>query len=200
MCVWVAQSWLTFCDFIYSSPPGSSVYRILQSRILEWVAISSSRGSCWPRDRTYIFCIGRWILYKLYHLCFWYPWEKDWNHPVLIFTLEVDLSVSVLAMLAFWLILCSDRLLLKCVILLDLPEACFSSTSGPTIPQVGCAALGRNQKIEKPPPHGLNDKITALQLPASSHQWRNHRCHIITTITRTEWTRFISRANHSTAQ
>ena len=35
-------------------------------------------------------------------------------------------------------------------------------------------------------------------LPA--HQWRNHRHHIITIITRTEWTRLISRANHSTSQ
>ena len=43
------------------SPPGSSIHGILQSRILEWVAISSSRGSSQPRDRTHIFyisCIG----------------------------------------------------------------------------------------------------------------------------------------------
>ena len=33
-----------------SSPPGSSVHRILQARILDWVAISSSRGSSWPGD------------------------------------------------------------------------------------------------------------------------------------------------------
>jgi len=37
--------------------------RILQARILEWVAISSSRGSSQPRDRTHVSCIGRWILY-----------------------------------------------------------------------------------------------------------------------------------------
>ena len=34
------------------SPPGSSVHGIFQARILEWVAISSSRGSSWPGDRT----------------------------------------------------------------------------------------------------------------------------------------------------
>ena len=48
------------------SPPGASVTGILQARILEWVAISSSRGSSWPRDQIcvfYISCIGRWILY-----------------------------------------------------------------------------------------------------------------------------------------
>ena len=35
-------------------PPGSSVHRILQARILEWVAISFCRGSSWPRDWTHI--------------------------------------------------------------------------------------------------------------------------------------------------
>ena len=34
------------------SPPGSSVYGLLQARILEWVAMPSSRGSSRPRDRT----------------------------------------------------------------------------------------------------------------------------------------------------
>ena len=38
------------------SPPGSSVHGILQARILEWVAISYSRGSSRPRDRTQISC------------------------------------------------------------------------------------------------------------------------------------------------
>ena len=43
-------------------PPGSSVCRILQARILEWVAISFSRGSFQPRDQICISHIGRWIL------------------------------------------------------------------------------------------------------------------------------------------
>ena len=53
------------------SPPGSSVYGIFQARILEQVASSSSRVSSWPRDQThvsYISCIGRQILFPLYHL------------------------------------------------------------------------------------------------------------------------------------
>ena len=37
------------------SPPGSSVHGILQAR-LEWVVIPFSRGSSWPRDRTWVFC------------------------------------------------------------------------------------------------------------------------------------------------
>jgi len=36
------------------SPQGSSVLGILQARILEWVAMPSSRGSSWPRDRTHV--------------------------------------------------------------------------------------------------------------------------------------------------
>ena len=45
------------------SPPDSSVHGISQARILEWVAISFSRGSSWPRDQTWVSCIGRQILY-----------------------------------------------------------------------------------------------------------------------------------------
>ena len=51
----------TLCDPVDGSLPGSSVHRILQARILEWVAMPSSRGSSWPRDWTevsYVFCIG----------------------------------------------------------------------------------------------------------------------------------------------
>ena len=51
--------------------PGSSVCGILQARRLDWVAISSSRGSSWPRDQTCVSClscIGRQILYQLCHL------------------------------------------------------------------------------------------------------------------------------------
>jgi len=40
----VTQSCLTLCDPTDCSPPGSSVHGILQARILEWIAISSSRG------------------------------------------------------------------------------------------------------------------------------------------------------------
>ena len=50
-----------FCDPMDCSPPGSSVRGTSQARILEWVAISSSRGSSPPRDRTrvyWLFCIA----------------------------------------------------------------------------------------------------------------------------------------------
>ena len=45
---------LTLCDAMDCSPPGSSVHGILQARILEWVAMPSSRGSSQPRDRTQV--------------------------------------------------------------------------------------------------------------------------------------------------
>ena len=51
------------CFPMNCSPPGSSVHGILQAKILEWVAIFFSRGSSWPRDQTYLSCVGRWILY-----------------------------------------------------------------------------------------------------------------------------------------
>ena len=43
VCVLVTQSCPTLCDPMDCSLPGSSVHQILQARILEWVAISSSR-------------------------------------------------------------------------------------------------------------------------------------------------------------
>ena len=45
MKVLVAQLCLTLCDLMDCSPPGSSVHGISQAKILEWVAISISRGS-----------------------------------------------------------------------------------------------------------------------------------------------------------
>ena len=54
------QSCLALCDPIEFSPPGSSVCGILQTRILEWVAMPSSRASSRPMDQThtsYISCI-----------------------------------------------------------------------------------------------------------------------------------------------
>ena len=43
---------------LHGCPPGSSVHGVLQACILEWVAISPSRGSSRPRDQTCISCIS----------------------------------------------------------------------------------------------------------------------------------------------
>ena len=58
MLVLVAQLCPTRCDFMVSSPSGSSVHGISQARILEWVAIPFSRGSSQPRDQTQVSCIA----------------------------------------------------------------------------------------------------------------------------------------------
>ena len=50
----VTQSCPTLCNPIDCSLPGSSVHGIFQARVLEWVAISFSRGSSRPRDRTHV--------------------------------------------------------------------------------------------------------------------------------------------------
>ena len=51
------------CNPMDYTPPGSSVQGICKVRILEWVAISFTRGSSWSRDWTLISCIGSQILY-----------------------------------------------------------------------------------------------------------------------------------------
>ena len=57
-CQWCfTQSWPALCDPMDCSPPGSSVRGALQARILEWVAMASSRGSSRPRDWTPVPCV-----------------------------------------------------------------------------------------------------------------------------------------------
>ena len=58
----VAQSCPTLWDPMDSSPPGSSVHGILQARILDWVAMPSSRGFSPPRDRAQVsYIVGRFF-------------------------------------------------------------------------------------------------------------------------------------------
>ena len=54
----VTQSCLSLCDPMDCSPPGFSFHAILQARILEWVAMPSSRGSSQPRNPTQVSCIA----------------------------------------------------------------------------------------------------------------------------------------------
>ena len=58
VCAQSLQSYLTVCVPMDCSPPGSSVHGILQARILEWVAVPSSRGSSQPRGRTQVSLIA----------------------------------------------------------------------------------------------------------------------------------------------
>ena len=95
----------TFCHPWGCSLPGSSVHGILQARILEWVAISSFRGSSQPPDWTQVSCtaggffnpdpLGKPHVY----LCFlyrssknffipWKPLEEQWYPPLRMYILD----------------------------------------------------------------------------------------------------------------
>ena len=63
-------------------PPGSSVHRISQARILEWTAISFSRGSSQPKDGTHISYIA---------LGFFYHWTT-WKAPIFVTTVNTSYS------------------------------------------------------------------------------------------------------------
>ena len=67
MCV-STQLCPTLCDPMDCNLPDSSVHGIFQARLLEWVAISSSRGFSQLRDQTHVSYIGRQILYQLHHM------------------------------------------------------------------------------------------------------------------------------------
>ena len=72
VCLHVLNCVQLFCNPMDCNLLGSAVHGISQASILEWVAVSSSRGSSPPRDQTHlscIFCIGRQILYN------WATWE-----------------------------------------------------------------------------------------------------------------------------
>ena len=72
----VTQSCQTLCDPMHCSPPGSPVHEIFPARILEWVVISYSRGSSWPRDRTRIYCVSCSDRQIIYH---WATWEAPYQ-------------------------------------------------------------------------------------------------------------------------
>ena len=96
MCVcvwWCAQLHPTLCDPMDCSPPGSSVRGIFQTRILEWVAMPSSRGSSRSRDGTGVSCVSCIGRRSLYHHATWeatfcmyvcvciYMCVYTWHHP-----------------------------------------------------------------------------------------------------------------------
>ena len=90
----VAQLCPTLCDLVDCSLPGSSVHGILETGILEWVAIPFSRGSSWPRDWTQVSCIAggfltNWATRETHHSATFpphphlpSPWTWTWNYLV----------------------------------------------------------------------------------------------------------------------
>ena len=109
------------------SLPGSSVHEILQARILEWVAISISRGSSWPRGQTCVSCIGRQILYTTEppgkpQLSLNVPWMCPcmiWYRPSGIFQ-ELRLSRSMVKLQSLveccWVRLCPIPFVCKWIV------------------------------------------------------------------------------------
>ena len=120
MCAcWVTQLCPNLCNPMDCSPPGSSIHGIFLARILEWVAVSYSRGSSQPRDQTHVSCIsiiGRLILYHCApwgavtdqnnrwiidmdvmemlgreHVCFWQFSPKEWA-ICLVLLLRINLK------------------------------------------------------------------------------------------------------------
>ena len=110
----VTQLCQTLCNPVDCSLPGSSIHGILQARILEWVAISFSMGSSWPRDWTQVSCIagrsftlwatreacvctyGLFIFLSTYlsiyrSICKWWLWEIN-SHPEFLDQGLLDLS------------------------------------------------------------------------------------------------------------
>ena len=91
VCV-VAQSCLTVCDSMDCSSPGSSAHWILQARILEWVAISFSRGlnPVSPHCRQILCCLNHqgnpWVMNvpkKSKQIMLFWCWEVWWSTWIL---------------------------------------------------------------------------------------------------------------------
>ena len=85
----VTQSCLTLCNPMNCSPPGSSVCGILQARILEWVAISSSRGSSRSRDQTPV----SWIAGRFF--AHWAIGDKSQNIKKWMFSLFSQYTLTI---------------------------------------------------------------------------------------------------------
>ena len=116
----VVSDSVTLMDY---SPPGTPVHGILQARILEWVAISFSRGSFQPWDRTDISCISlRWqadslpwshegsptpilatinLLSVMWVVCCCLDSTYKWGHTLFLFIWLISLSVTASRLLRF---------------------------------------------------------------------------------------------------
>ena len=99
----VPQSRWTFCDPMDCSPPGSSVHGISQARILEWIAVSSSRGSSWASGWIHISCIScisRRIL--IIYLSIFSPWANIGSHTIHELIITDKLPFTLILILSFF--------------------------------------------------------------------------------------------------
>ena len=105
----VAQSQPTLCDPMDCNQLGPSAHGISQARLLEWVAISFSKGSSWPRDWTCIYCLGRQIL------CHWATREVKKAIILLLAKSLLKLMCIKLVMPSNHFIICRPLLLLPSI-------------------------------------------------------------------------------------
>ena len=132
-CVLVAQLCLILYDPMDCRPPGSSVHGIFQAGVLEWIAISFSKGSSTPRDWTQVSCIaGRfftiWTTREVPHPCPSLECSAlNWLHPKISFCYNPTNSVCIYP--AFCPVSCNLHFLLLGVYFLVFMEHIFI-TSG----------------------------------------------------------------------
>ena len=104
----VTKSYLTLFNMMDCSSPGSSVHGISQARILEWVAISSSKGASQPRDWTHICIAGRFFtnwaikeaifkvsVYILERFEIWKDGKKFWHNIFKFWLLQIKVERSM---------------------------------------------------------------------------------------------------------
>ena len=101
----VTQLCPTLYDPVDCSPPGSSVRGILQARILEWVAISFSRRSSWPRNQTQVShiagrCFNLWATIAVCRNLFYHS-----HHSMLIVPSYSVMNSSVPRVISYFYIL-----------------------------------------------------------------------------------------------
>ena len=115
----VAQSWLTLSDSMDYSPPDFSVHGVSQARILEWVAISFSRGSSRTKDQTHTpalqmdsLLLSHWGSLQQYVTFFqmmeiWFSLSFSFNLCWSLYLVGSAPHPSIWVLLAVWLL---DRL------------------------------------------------------------------------------------------
>ena len=138
------------CDPINYSLPGSPVHWILQARILEWVAMSFSRGTSWPRDWTRVSCIvGRRFI-------IWATLASIKPHPLVSHTwpntviLPIQNLLGIASKWSFLLTDCLDVRIIKPRVLYDQLVAIFSIIQGNLPENKGTREKrGREEEVRK---------------------------------------------------
>ena len=105
-CVWappLSRVWLSATPWTVAHQAPLSMGWIFQARMLEWVAISFSRGSSQPKDRTRVFCPGRWILYHWASYMYVYTYmTRHTNTHIHTYVCVYDTCVCIYVCIYVW--------------------------------------------------------------------------------------------------